>query len=110
METPKEHLNVRLSTLKALAGQRHTSKTKREAKKLIPIFENAIKVLEEAETRKANLDIADVMPCLLDIQNEAFERYYKGYDNPIDPCDADKYGHKGFIGCGKWILSFFNKA
>lgn len=60
--------------------------------------------------RQINLSLGGVMPCLDDIQDEAWKEYYKGYGNPITPCDADKYGHEGFVKCGKWILSLINKA
>ena len=48
METPIEILKERLNTMRYIAANRRLSSKKREAKQMIPQFEQAINILESA--------------------------------------------------------------
>lgn len=50
METPIELLKQKLSTLRFLSGGRGFSKLKKEAFKMIPVYETAIKQLETEQS------------------------------------------------------------
>ena len=64
MDTPSKYLKNRLTTLKVLSGQKHRSF--RKYKKLIPIYEEAIKILKEAETSKEVSNCKHTNGCIID--------------------------------------------